>query len=148
MIKSMLYLDSNDVTPVDIQPTLHFGEKNTKPVADCLDIIWRRGKQIRNIRKRKNTYCWCTSYLHQLSEVWCLVSEVAMPAIHPKKEEELKFLFTINRTRNMSEQHERTQWGSSCRSCLQIVSETTNRQSGSSCFSFFTKRWTGMMRSC
>lgn len=53
MIKSMLYLDSNDVTPVDIQPALHFGEKNTKPVADCLDIIWRRGTQIRNIKKER-----------------------------------------------------------------------------------------------
>lgn len=42
----MLYLDSNDVAPVDIQPWLNFGEKNGKPVADCLDIIWSRRKQI------------------------------------------------------------------------------------------------------
>lgn len=54
----MLYLHSNDVTPVDIQPRLNFGEKNSKPVADCLDIIWSRGKQISSIfKKTKNTYC-------------------------------------------------------------------------------------------
>lgn len=47
----MLYLDSNDVSPVDIQPTLHFGEKNSKPVADCLDVIWSRRKQINGILK-------------------------------------------------------------------------------------------------
>lgn len=40
----MLYLDRDDIAPIDIQPRLHFGEKNSKPVTDCLDIIWSRKK--------------------------------------------------------------------------------------------------------
>lgn len=35
----MLYLDAYDVAPVAVQPRLHFGKKNSEPVADCLDII-------------------------------------------------------------------------------------------------------------
>lgn len=52
----MLYLDSDDVAPVDIQPRFHLGEKNSKPVADCLHIIWSRRKQISGtLRLKKDT---------------------------------------------------------------------------------------------
>lgn len=42
----MLYLDSYDVAPVDIQPRLHFRQKNSKPVADCFDVIWGRWNRV------------------------------------------------------------------------------------------------------
>lgn len=56
----MLYLDRNDVAPVGIQPRLHFGQENSKPVADCLDIIWSGKRQINSLlllkKKKKDRH--------------------------------------------------------------------------------------------
>lgn len=49
-----LHLDTNDVSPVDVEPRLQFGKENSKPVADCLHVIWSRREAISCILRNKD----------------------------------------------------------------------------------------------
>lgn len=43
-IPSVFYLDSDNVTPIDVEPWFDFREEDSKPVINCLQVIWNRKK--------------------------------------------------------------------------------------------------------
>lgn len=44
-----LYLDGDDVAPIDIEPRFHSGQQDSEPVADRLDITWCKQANSRSI---------------------------------------------------------------------------------------------------